>query len=73
MAIIDDLPRSASARADVESSLLVLHKSDFRSSVYDYPDIAFEVFRHFTTRLRGTDRRYRKLLEEIRRQGIEIS
>jgi CRP-like cAMP-binding protein len=71
MAIIDDLPRNATATAEVDSSLLVLHKNDFRASVQDYPDIAFEVFREFTRRLRRADRRYRDLLIEARRLGLE--
>ncbi len=71
MAIIDDLPRTASATADVASKLLVLHKNDFRTAVQDYPDIAFEIFREFTRRLRRADRRYRELLLEARRLGLE--
>jgi CRP-like cAMP-binding protein len=71
MAIIDDLPRTASAEAEVDSSLLVLHKNDFRAAVQDYPDIAFEVFREFTRRLRRADRQYRDLLVEARRLGLE--
>ena len=71
MAIIDDLPRSATAVAEVDTSLLVLHKNDFRSAVQDYPDIAFEIFREFTRRLRKADLRYRKLAEEARRSGLE--
>lgn len=71
MAIIDDLPRTATATADVDSSLLVLHKNDFRTAVMDYPDIAFEIFREFTRRLRRSDRRYRELLLEARRLGLE--
>lgn len=71
MAIIDDLPRSAAAKAEVDTSLLVLHKNDFRAAVQDYPDIAFEVFREFTRRLRQSDQRYRQLLEEAKRLGLE--
>lgn len=71
MAIIDDRPRSASAIADEDTSLLVLHKNDFRSAVQDYPDIAFEVFRELTRRLRQSDERYRKLMEEARRLDLE--
>jgi len=71
MAIIDDRPRSASAVADEDTSLLVLHKNDFRSAVHDYPDIAFEVFRELTRRLRQSDERYRELKEEARRLGLE--
>jgi CRP/FNR family cyclic AMP-dependent transcriptional regulator len=71
MAIIDDRPRSASAVADEDTSLLVLHKNDFRSAVQDYPDIAFEVFRELTRRLRQSDNRYRELMEQARRLGLE--
>lgn len=71
MAIIDDSPRTASATAELDGSLLVLHKNDFRSAAQDYPDIAFEIFREFTRRLRRSDQRYRELLEEARRLGLE--
>jgi CRP-like cAMP-binding protein len=71
MAIIDDLPRTATATAEFGASLLVLHKNDFRTAVQDYPDIAFEIFREFTRRLRRADERYRDLLMEARRLGLE--
>jgi CRP/FNR family transcriptional regulator len=71
MAIIDDLPRTATATAEAATNLLVLHKNDFRTAVQDYPDIAFEIFREFTRRLRRADRRYRELLLEARRRGLE--
>jgi CRP-like cAMP-binding protein len=71
MAIIDDLPRTATATAELDTSLLVLHKSDFRTAVQDYPDIAFEIFREFTRRRRRSDRLYRELLLEARRLGLE--
>ncbi len=71
MAIIDDRPRSATAVAYEDTSLLVLHKNDFRSAVQDYPDIAFEVFRELTRRLRDSDKRYRELMEQARRLGLE--
>ena len=70
-AIIDDRPRSATAIAEENTSLLVLHKNDFRAAVQDYPDIAFEVFRELTRRLRQSDRRYRELMEQARRLGLE--
>ena len=71
MAIIDDRPRSATAIAEENTSLLILHKNDFRAAVQDYPDIAFEVFRELTRRLRQSDRRYRELMEQALRLGLE--
>jgi CRP/FNR family cyclic AMP-dependent transcriptional regulator len=71
MAIIDEQPRSASASAEQDSILLVLHKDDFRSAVHDYPDIAFAVFKEFSRRVRQADTRIRSLVEELRRIQIE--
>jgi CRP-like cAMP-binding protein len=71
MAIIDEQPRSATARAEEDSILLVLHKDDFRNAVHDYPDIAFAVFKEFSRRVRQADVRIRSLVEELRRYQIE--
>lgn len=71
MAIIDEQPLFSSAVATEDSSLLVLHKNGFRSAVQDYPDIAFEVFRELTSRLRRIDARHRELVEQARRMGLE--
>lgn len=64
MAIIDELPRSASARAREDSVLLVLAKHDFRMAVQDYPDIALEVMKELSRRLRSADLRIRELAEQ---------
>jgi CRP-like cAMP-binding protein len=72
MAIIDQLPRSASARAQEECTLLVLHRDDFRNAVLDYPDIAFALFREFSRRVRRADEHIRSLATELRRMHSEI-
>ncbi len=72
MAIIDELPRLASARAQEHSRLLVFHRNDFRTAVLDYPDIAFAVFREFSQRLRRANERIRSLAAELRRLHSEI-
>jgi CRP-like cAMP-binding protein len=71
MAIIDEQPRSASARASDDTTLLVLHKNDFRSAVRDYPDIAFEVLKEFVRRLRQADQRIRSLAGELAKKQVE--
>ena len=73
MAIIDEQPRSASARADEESVLLVLHKSDFRAAIQDYPEIAFEVLKEFVRRLREADLRIRHLAGELQKGQVETT
>ena len=64
LAVIDDLPRSASARVRKDGLLLVLNKKDFRSAVQDYPDIALEVLREVSRRLRAADERTKSLVAE---------
>jgi CRP-like cAMP-binding protein len=43
LALIDDLPRSASARADVQSVLLILYKSHFDDLIEGHSTIAIRV------------------------------
>ena len=71
MAIIDEQPRSASARSTEDSVLLVLHKNDFNIAVHDYPEIAFEVMKEFIRRLRVADQRIRTLAGELQRGQVE--
>ena len=71
MAIVDELPRSATARAETDSKLLVLNKSDFRLAVQDHPDIAFEVFSEFSRRLRRADEQIRTLSGEREPRPLE--
>jgi len=71
MAIVDQQPRSASARTTEETVLLVLHKDDFHTSVHDYPEIAFEVMKELIRRLREADQRIRALAGELQRGQIE--
>jgi CRP-like cAMP-binding protein len=71
MAIIDEQPRSTSARSTEDSVLLVLHKNDFNIAVHDYPEIAFEVMKEFIRRLREADQRIRTLAGELQRGQVE--
>ncbi len=66
LALIDELPRSSSARAEEDSTLLVLHRENFRTAVQDYPDIAFAVFREFSRRVRRGEERIQSLSRELR-------
>jgi CRP/FNR family transcriptional regulator len=60
MSLFDEDARSADAVAAQETTLLSLHRNDFRSLVRDFPDMAFEIFRALSQRLRRTT----DLLEE---------
>lgn len=55
MAILDDEPRSASARAAEDALLLKIKRDDFRDLIGEDPAVAFGVFRVFTRRLRAAN------------------
>lgn len=54
MALIDHQPRSLSAKALVESQILVLHGDAFRRLLQDEPEMALAVMRGLTERIRYT-------------------
>lgn len=52
MAILEEAPRSASVMAIEDSALIAIDKDSFRQSILEYPDIAFEVLKVLSSRLR---------------------
>ena len=52
MAIFESAPRSATAVAEEEAELLVLSPEKFTQTIYQKPDMAFEIFRELSARLR---------------------
>jgi CRP-like cAMP-binding protein len=52
LAIFEDRPRSATAVAQVETELLALHAEKFKQTIYQKPDMAFEIFRELSARVR---------------------
>jgi len=61
VALIDELPRAASARAVADSILLSIGRSRMREVVHDHPDIAFAMMAALSRRLRATTDRVRAL------------
>jgi CRP/FNR family cyclic AMP-dependent transcriptional regulator len=57
MALMDDEPYSASAIAVEDSSLLMLHRDDFRRCVSEMPGVSFGLLRALCGRLREADHR----------------
>lgn len=57
MAILDDEPRSASVRATRDARLLVLKGEQLKELIFQMPEIAFEIFKVLTSRIRKADRR----------------
>jgi CRP-like cAMP-binding protein len=54
MALIDRLPRSASARAETRSSIATLDSGSFQSLLADHPEVAMEVMSGLSGRIRYT-------------------
>lgn len=52
MAIFEGAPRSATAVTKDETELLVLHPEKFKQTIYQKPDMAFEIFRELSARIR---------------------
>jgi CRP-like cAMP-binding protein len=52
MAIFEGEPRSATMVTEEEAELLILSPEKFKQTVYQKPDMAFEIFRELSARLR---------------------
>ncbi|TET68089.1 MAG: cyclic nucleotide-binding domain-containing protein, partial [Candidatus Aminicenantes bacterium] len=52
MALLDDIARSATIRTEQESHMLVLHKLEFTEIVREYPQIALQISKELSRRLR---------------------
>lgn len=65
MAILDDSTRSASARAAEDSILLSVDKENFREVVKEFPEIAFEIFKVFSQRLREANKEISTLSQKL--------
>jgi CRP/FNR family transcriptional regulator len=52
MAIFEGAPRSATMVTEEEAELLILSPEKFKQTVYQKPDMAFEIFRELSARLR---------------------
>ncbi len=52
MALLDDIARSATIRTRQESHMLVLHKLEFTEIVREYPQIALQISKELSRRLR---------------------
>lgn len=85
MALLDDLPRSATAEAVSASDLLVLAREDFRQLVRQHPEVALGLLKGMARRLRQTNedaaaiahldayqRLVRKLVQRAEQQGASF-
>lgn len=57
MALLDDEPRSASARTTTDTRLLGVGAASLRDLIREYPDIAFGLLKFCAQRIRETNRR----------------
>lgn len=64
MALLENLPRSASAEALHDVELVALKQNDFKFLIQQHPDIAMRVLGKFSSRLRDADNLIELLLLE---------
>ncbi len=57
MAIFESAPRSATAVAEEESELLALSAEKFKQTIYQKPEMVFDIFRELSERLRRREER----------------
>ena len=57
MAIFENAPRSATIVAEEETELLMLSGEKFKQTIYQKPEMAFEIFRELSARLRQREER----------------
>ena len=62
MAVVDDAPRSATATAEVETTAFFLGRDKLRQLLLDRPQLALNIVREFSIRMRALNEKY---LEEI--------
>lgn len=55
MALIDDSPRTATARAESDCELMPINRQRFKFMVHEVPEFAIEVMKALSTRLRRLD------------------
>ena len=57
MASFESAPRSATVVAEEEAELLALSPEKFKQTIYQKPEMAFEIFRELSARLRQREER----------------
>ena len=72
MAILEDLPRAASARAVTDVKLLEINGSTFDKMLRANPEIAVRMMRKLSRRLRETDQQLRDLMDQTRGSLAEV-
>lgn len=69
MALLEDRPRSASARAVGQTHLLVINKDDLFALLQRIPRLLWELAREMSLRLRRTDK---QTIKDLRRKNEEL-
>lgn len=64
MAILDDYPRSASARVLEDSVFITIGREEFREILNSYPEIASSLISLLCSRIRATNTNIAKILKE---------
>jgi CRP-like cAMP-binding protein len=55
MSVFDDQPRSASAQANVDTTVRVLRRDRMQAIVHEHPEVLLEFVKNLSQRLRAMD------------------
>ncbi len=70
MAALDDAPRSATARAEVDTSTLFLSRDELLQLLDSRPRLALNLIREFSKRMRAINRKYVEEIIQAERLGV---
>ncbi len=69
MALIDELPRSATVVAKERTRLLYLHREDFRRLIHEYASIALSIMTGISSMIRNSNESF---VDDLRKRNTEL-
>jgi CRP/FNR family transcriptional regulator len=65
MSILDDETRSATGEAVSDCKLLAIGKEELKEMIREYPELAFEIFKVLSRRIRESNKQIRNLQQKV--------
>lgn len=65
MSLVDEYPRSASAKTSTDCKFLALCKDDFVEICLKYPKVIFNLIKTVSTRLRNTNQKFVQIIDQL--------
>ncbi len=65
MSLVDEFPRSASAKTAEDTKLLALKKNDFVEICMEHPKVIFNLIKTVSSRLRNTNQKFVQIIDKL--------